>query len=162
MNVAIYARLSKEDTTAIDDEQTGTERQIADCVARAEREGWNVVGVYEDADHSASNPRRKRPAFDQMLDDLGDGVQVDAVLCYKLDRLLRQPVELRRPAVGPAHHEQPGKSLANLIAHEAVIVRMVPVQAFGMIGRNLNLVVVRLRGLDDDQRVVRIAERRDM
>ena len=68
---------------------------MADCRARAERDGWHVTAVYEDPDHSASNPKRRRPDFERMLADLGDGVRVDAV-CYKLDRLLRQPAEAER------------------------------------------------------------------
>jgi site-specific DNA recombinase len=92
-DVAIYARLSQEDDAAKPGEMTGTERQIADCRARADREGWNVIGVYEDRDHSASSLRRKRPDFDRLLADLGDGVHVDHVLTYKLDRLLRHPKE---------------------------------------------------------------------
>lgn len=96
MDVAIYARLSQEDATARPGEATGTERQIADCRAKAEREGWNIVAVYEDRDHSASDLRRKRPDFERMLADLADGVKVDGVLAYKLDRLLRHPKEAER------------------------------------------------------------------
>lgn len=96
MDVAIYARLSQEDETLRPDAATATERQIADCRARAEREGWRVAALYEDPDTSASDLRRKRPEFERMLADLGDGVRVDAILCYKLDRLLRHPKESER------------------------------------------------------------------
>ena len=96
MEVAIYARLSQEDDSARPGEATATERQIADCRAEAAKRGWSVLAVYEDPDHSASNLRRKRPEFERMLGDLGDGVHVDAVLCYKLDRLLRHPKEAER------------------------------------------------------------------
>lgn len=96
MDVVIYARLSQEDLDARPGEATATQRQVADCRAKAEREGWNVVGVYDDPDHSASSLKRRRPAFERMLGDLGDGVQVDAVLTYKLDRLLRHPREAER------------------------------------------------------------------
>lgn len=96
MDVAIYARLSQEDEDARVGELSATARQIADCRARAEHEGWRVLAVYDDPDHSASNPKRRRPEFERMLADLDDGVRVDAVLCYKLDRLLRQPKEAER------------------------------------------------------------------
>jgi DNA invertase Pin-like site-specific DNA recombinase len=96
MQVAIYARLSQEDDSARPGEATATERQIADCRAEAARRGWSVLAVYEDPDHSASNLRRKRPEFERMLADLGDGVHADAVLCFKLDRLLRHPKEAER------------------------------------------------------------------
>jgi DNA invertase Pin-like site-specific DNA recombinase len=90
MDAVIYARLSQEDGTI--DGPTATARQIADCRVEAERRGWKVIRVYEDPDHSASNPKRKRPAFARMLADLEDS-RVDVVLTYKLDRLLRQPSE---------------------------------------------------------------------
>jgi DNA invertase Pin-like site-specific DNA recombinase len=96
MEIVIYARLSQEDSAAHPGEPTGTERQIADCRDRAEREGWTVTAIYEDPDHSASNLKRKRPDFERMLADLGDGLRVDAVVCYKLDRLLRHPAEAER------------------------------------------------------------------
>lgn len=96
MDVAIYARLSQEDPDPRPGEATATARQIADCRDRAAREGWNVIGVYEDPDHSASNLKRKRPDFERMLADLGNGVTVDAVVTFKLDRLLRHPVEAER------------------------------------------------------------------
>ena len=96
MEIAIYARLSQEDTAAHAGEATATERQIADCRARAEAEGWTVAAIYEDPDHSASNLRRKRPDFERLLTDLDDGLVVGAVVCYKLDRLLRHPAEAER------------------------------------------------------------------
>lgn len=96
MDVAIYARLSQEDTASRTGEATATQRQIADCQARAVREGWRVAAIYEDPDISASDLSRKRPEFERLLADLGDGVHCDAILCYKLDRLLRHPKETER------------------------------------------------------------------
>lgn len=95
--VVIYTRLSQADaewTPA--DGLTAVERQEADCRARAAREGWNIAAVYSDPDASASDARRKRPGFEAMLADLGDGTRADSILCYKLDRLLRQPKETER------------------------------------------------------------------
>ena len=96
MDVVIYARLSQEDEHARLGEASGTERQIADCRAEAARRGWNVRAVYEDPDRSASDLRRKRPEFERLLADLRDGAAGDAVLCFKLDRLLRHPREAER------------------------------------------------------------------
>lgn len=96
MDVVIYARLSQEDERARPGEATATERQIADCRAEAARRGWTVRAVYEDPDHSASDLHRKRPEFERMLGDLRAGMPVDAVLCAKLDRLLRHPREAER------------------------------------------------------------------
>jgi site-specific DNA recombinase len=94
--VAIYARLSKEDSDARPGEKTGTERQLEDCRAHAVREGWNVVREYTDDGFSATNLRQKRPAFEAMLADLADGLRVDTVMTWKVDRLLRRPAEAER------------------------------------------------------------------
>ncbi|MGY8678438.1 recombinase family protein [Bradyrhizobium sp. UFLA05-153] len=38
--------------------------------AVAERSGWVIAGLYEDADVSGSNGRNKRPGFDRLLKDV--------------------------------------------------------------------------------------------
>lgn len=69
-------------------------RQLADCRAEAERRGWRVAGEYVDDDLSASSyGRRGRPEYRRLLADIGAGV-VDAVICWHIDRLHRQPIEL--------------------------------------------------------------------
>ena len=73
-----------------DGSQTATARQLADCRALAEREAWEVVEVYEDADLSGFRPDVNRPDYRRMLDDLERGA-IEAVLVWKLDRLSRQP-----------------------------------------------------------------------
>jgi site-specific DNA recombinase len=93
--VVLYARLSQEDRER--GESLGIGRQLTDMNARAARDGWDVVGApYVDDGVSASSLRRKRPAFEQMMADLDNGVRVDTLVCWKLDRLLRRPAEAQR------------------------------------------------------------------
>ncbi|MDW3212429.1 MAG: recombinase family protein [Ilumatobacteraceae bacterium] len=87
---ALYARISsdQEGTAA------GVKRQLADCHAVAEREGWKVAEEYVDNDISAYSGKR-RPAYERMLEDLRDGVR-DAVIVYHQDRLTRNQMELEQ------------------------------------------------------------------
>lgn len=83
---AIYARLSRDR----DGTQTATARQVADCRKFAEAKGWQVVAVNEDADLSAYSAKVKRPGFEAVKEAVETG-EVDVVLAWKLDRLLRRP-----------------------------------------------------------------------
>lgn len=83
---AIYARLSRDR----DGTQTATGRQVADCRKFAEAKGWQVVAVNEDADLSAYSTKVRRPGFEATKDAVQAG-EVDVVLAWKLDRLLRRP-----------------------------------------------------------------------
>jgi DNA invertase Pin-like site-specific DNA recombinase len=82
---AIYTRLSQNR----DGHPDAHDRQEADCRALAQREGLRVVRVYTDDDRSAYNGQR-REEFTRMLADL-DGY--DAVIFWKLDRLVRRTVQ---------------------------------------------------------------------
>jgi site-specific DNA recombinase len=87
-SAGIYARISSDREGL----QLGVQRQVEDCRALAERRKWPVVKVYIDDDVSAYKSRI-RPAYQQMLADLRNGV-LDAVIVWNLDRLHRQPKEL--------------------------------------------------------------------
>src|SRR6266508_1831030 len=89
-HLAIYARLSQDR----DGTQTATARQVADCRALAAAKGWPVAGVYEDTDLTAYR-RVNRPAYERLLAYLEAG-EVDGVLVWKLDRLVRHPAEFER------------------------------------------------------------------
>ena len=65
---------------------------MEDCRRLAEQVGWPIAQEYVDNDLSAYSGKR-RPAYQQMLTDLADGLR-DAVICYHVDRLTRRPVEL--------------------------------------------------------------------
>ena len=87
---AIYARISSDqEGTAL-----GVKRQLEDCRALAQREGWTVAEEYVDNDVSAFSGKH-RPSYERMLDDLRDGLR-DAVIVYHQDRLTRRPIELEQ------------------------------------------------------------------
>ena len=88
---AIYCRLS----WAPDGSLEKVERQEADARALAERIGWTVSEehVFVDNSVSAWKRDRKRPAWDKMLEAIKDG-EVDAIIVYHGDRLVRQPWDL--------------------------------------------------------------------
>jgi DNA invertase Pin-like site-specific DNA recombinase len=68
--------------------------QEQDCRKLAERLGWIVYRVFVDNDIRASKHSNKpRPAYLEMLQAMRDGV-VQAVLCWDVYRLVRQPKEL--------------------------------------------------------------------
>ena len=87
MKAAVYLRISSDPTG----QQRGVSRQREDCVALCEDRGWTPV-EYVDNDVSASSGKR-RPQYERMLTDIRDG-SIGAVVCWHLDRLHRQPIEL--------------------------------------------------------------------
>lgn len=86
---AIYLRIS------LDLEMNGLaiERQREDCERLAQREGWTVVETYVDQSISAMDATKKRPGYDRMVADYEAGM-FDAIVCWDLDRLTRQPRQL--------------------------------------------------------------------
>lgn len=78
--VAFYLRVSIGEQT--------TENQRRELAAVAERAGWNVVEVYEDAGISGAKGRDKRPAFDRLLKD-ATRRRFDLVAAWSVDRLGR-------------------------------------------------------------------------
>jgi site-specific DNA recombinase len=89
VRAAVYTRISEDVGTAL-----GVERQRKDCVKLALAKGWTVVEVFTDNDITASG-RRKRPSYEQMLEQLEDR-RLDALVCWDVDRLTRTPIELER------------------------------------------------------------------
>ena len=86
--VAIYNRISN-DPQGI---EAGVERQREDCLALADRLGWQVCETYVDNDLSAWTGK-PRPDYRRMLADIRAG-KVDAVIVWHEDRLTRLPREL--------------------------------------------------------------------
>ncbi|MBR0661673.1 recombinase family protein [Roseomonas oryzicola] len=78
---AIYARYSSENQRV-----ASIEDQVRVCRARAEREGWQVVGAF--TDHAVSGATALRPGYQALLRALRAG-EVDVVLTESLDRLSR-------------------------------------------------------------------------
>ena len=56
---AMYLRVSTGEQT--------TENQRMELLAAAERSGWEIVDIYEDAGISGAKGRDKRPEFDRLL-----------------------------------------------------------------------------------------------
>lgn len=83
---AVYLRISSDPTG----QQLGVDRQREDCEKLCRDRGWTPV-EYQDNDTSATSGKRKQ--YEQMLADIRDG-RIGAVVCWHLDRLHRQPIEL--------------------------------------------------------------------
>ena len=86
---ALYLRMSLDSTG----EGLGIERQRAECEAVAKAKSWQIVETYIDNSLSASKAKIVRPAYEQLMADLDSG-KFEAVICYDLDRLTRQPRQL--------------------------------------------------------------------
>ncbi|MBV7293202.1 recombinase family protein [Corynebacterium sp. TAE3-ERU16] len=86
---AIYLRISQDremDGLAID-------RQREDCENLARFRRWDVIETYVDQSKSATDRTAIRPDYDRMVADYQYG-RFDAIICYDLDRLTRQPRQL--------------------------------------------------------------------
>ena len=88
MRAAIYTRISDDR----DGLGLGVARQLEDCRALVDREGWTLVGEFSDNDVSAFSGRR-RPGWDEVTARLAAG-DVDVLVCWAVDRLYRRPREL--------------------------------------------------------------------
>lgn len=90
MATACYARISLDPLG----ERAGVGRQLEDCRALCERQGWAPAVEFEDNDASASRyARKRRPAYRRLLAAIRSG-EVDRVVTWATDRLYRQPIEL--------------------------------------------------------------------
>lgn len=87
---AIYTRISRD----IDGGGLGVARQLEDGRALAARLGLVIAAEYSDNDISAFSGR-KRPGYEELLGSIQAG-QVEAVICWNIDRLIRQTKELER------------------------------------------------------------------
>ncbi|MGH3926479.1 MAG: recombinase family protein [Pseudonocardiaceae bacterium] len=88
---AIYCRISR----ALDEDQTGVDRQERLCREVAERLGLVIVPgcVFVDNNRSAWQRNRHRPGWDGLLEVIRAG-RVAHVFVYHPDRLMRQPRDL--------------------------------------------------------------------
>lgn len=83
--VAVYLRVSTKEQT--------TENQRRELEVVAERAGWEVVRVFEDAGVSGAKGREKRPAYDALLKAVARR-EVDLVAAWSVDRLGRSMQDL--------------------------------------------------------------------
>ncbi|MDY0911312.1 recombinase family protein [Rathayibacter festucae] len=86
---ALYLRISLDQTG----EGLGVQRQREDGEKIAAARGWTIVQEYKDNSISASKRTVRRPRYEEMVRDFEAG-QFDALICWDLDRLTRQPRQL--------------------------------------------------------------------
>src|SRR5215471_2092492 len=84
-NVGIYLRVSTSDQT--------TRNQRRELKEVAERNGWNIVKVFEDSGISGAKGRDKRPGYDAMLKAIARR-EIDMVAAWSVDRLGRSLKDL--------------------------------------------------------------------
>ncbi|MDD3651197.1 recombinase family protein [Immundisolibacter sp.] len=77
---ALYLRVSTDGQTTLN--------QRRELEAVAERAGWQIVEVYEDAGVSGAKGRDQRPAFDRLLKDAARR-RFDLIAAWSVDRLGR-------------------------------------------------------------------------
>tara|TARA_R110001583_G_scaffold195464_2_gene373954 strand:+ start:1025 stop:1627 length:603 start_codon:yes stop_codon:yes gene_type:complete len=82
---ALYLRVSTDHQT--------TENQRQHLTEVAERAGWEIVEVYEDAGISGAKGRKDRPAFDRMCQD-ATRRRFDVIMAWSVDRLGRSLQDL--------------------------------------------------------------------
>ena len=82
MNVVIYARYSSHNQN-----EQSIEGQIQVCMEFAERNGYNVIGLYKDEAKSGTSDNR--PQFQKMIADSASGA-FEGILVYQLDRFARK------------------------------------------------------------------------
>jgi DNA invertase Pin-like site-specific DNA recombinase len=85
--IALYARYSSDQQSA-----ASIEDQLRICRERATREGWHVVGVYEDAAISGAS-MILRPGIQSLVQDAQAG-RFDLVLAEALDRVSRDQADV--------------------------------------------------------------------
>jgi DNA invertase Pin-like site-specific DNA recombinase len=81
--VALYLRVSTNQQTC--------ENQRLELEKYCERQGWNIVKVYEDSGFSGS--KSDRPALNEMMGDAAKG-RFQVVVVWKIDRLARSTADL--------------------------------------------------------------------
>lgn len=89
IRAVLYLRVSLDKTG----EGLAVERQREDCLRILRERGWIFVTEYIDNSKSAYSKTAKRPDYDRMVEDYAAG-QFDAIVCWDLDRLTRQPRQL--------------------------------------------------------------------
>jgi DNA invertase Pin-like site-specific DNA recombinase len=93
---AIYARISSDRHDGDEGrEGAGVQRQEQLCRELAQRNRWKIAEAFIDNNRSASAyAKRPRPRYIDLLAAIREG-HITRVLCYKVDRLYRQPRELQ-------------------------------------------------------------------
>jgi site-specific DNA recombinase len=92
---AVYTRKSTEDGLEQQFNSLDAQREAAQAYVQAlQHEGWACLpDRYDDGGFTGGN--MERPALRRLLSDVEDG-KVDAVICYKIDRLSRSLLDFTR------------------------------------------------------------------
>ncbi len=90
---AIYTRISADKGLGTTSEGLAVERQEASIRAVLKAKGLTVGKLYCDNSFSATDPKKPRPAYIQMMQDWEAG-QFQGIAAYDLDRLTRTPREI--------------------------------------------------------------------
>lgn len=91
MKIAIYLRQSLDR----EDNQDAIKRQRRACLDLCQRKGWDTGSIIEYVDNDRSASKGIRPEYQRMLADI-ENDSISAVVCYHIDRLTRQPMELEQ------------------------------------------------------------------
>jgi DNA invertase Pin-like site-specific DNA recombinase len=83
--VAVYLRVSTS--------KQDTDNQLRELVAVAERSGWEIVGIYEDAGISGAKGRDERSGLDALMKAV-NAKEFDLVAAWSVDRLGRSLTDL--------------------------------------------------------------------
>jgi site-specific DNA recombinase len=109
MKVALYGRVS----TRRQEREATIESQLANLLAYAKAEGYDIPSERQFVDQAVSGDQLKRPALDRLRDEAVNG-QVDRLICLSPDRLARRLVhqqvlldELARRGVSVIFLDQP-------------------------------------------------------
>ncbi|BDE16054.1 MULTISPECIES: recombinase family protein [Mycobacterium] len=89
LRAATYLRISLDQTG----EGLAIARQRDECARIISQRGWKPLREFVDSSVSASDARKNRPGYDALLRAYEAG-EFDALVCYDLDRLTRQPRQL--------------------------------------------------------------------
>jgi site-specific DNA recombinase len=86
---ALYLRVSLDPTG----EELAIQRQREDCLRIAAQREWTVVAEFVDNSISATDKSKVRPGYDGLVAGY-EAREFDAIVCWDLDRLTRQPRQL--------------------------------------------------------------------
>jgi DNA invertase Pin-like site-specific DNA recombinase len=95
LRAGLYGRLSEvRAREGAEARETSTDRQLGDMLGWCERSGATPHRTYREEGISAYTGRH-RPEFERLLADLDAG-ELDAVVCWRLDRLARNHADFQR------------------------------------------------------------------
>ena len=89
LKVAIYCRLSEEDSNKQneDDDSTSIQNQKSMLIKYALDQEWEIYKIYSDDDYAGAD--RRRPEFNNLLKDAEEG-KFDVILCKTQSRFTRE------------------------------------------------------------------------